>query len=397
MKALTIRILFISQSAILSSLAFTLPARHLTAVKSAGKETGNRHRHHQSSSANLVPFSDAWNAGDDGLQSTSFSNLLSKIGCRSINSDGMLTLFSDDENEQFRLYLATDVDDLPPIAKLTIDVFDATAITLSSASSWSAFEKALLGAVVEPAIGMYNAWSQSVGYTEVLSGLRRRMRNRMADTQNDGKKNDVWLAPLVVPNNDSSNKDTSNESEISLEDIASRSSLILALARNTPSEGEEIEVVASVELRLQPTDAKIPFSQPWLDNLERRMVRSLPFLNRKSMTNVTGDEFMASDGHTAKVETGKSNSPPLRPYLCNLCVAPNQRKLGIGLALCRIVEAIAQEKWSYCHIYLHVDPTNDAARKLYEREGYVDVGRRWNAIWAGGASEISYYVKRLRG
>jgi hypothetical protein len=33
--------------------------------------------------------------------------------------------------------------------------------------------------------------------------------------------------------------------------------------------------------------------------------------------------------------------------------------------------------------------------KLYENEGYVDVGRRWNAFWAG--EEISYYVKRLRG
>jgi ribosomal protein S18 acetylase RimI-like enzyme len=91
----------------------------------------------------------------------------------------------------------------------------------------------------------------------------------------------------------------------------------------------------------------------------------------------------------------KSKNPPLRPYLCNLCVAPNLRSLGIGRALCRIVEAIAQQKWSYSHIYLHVDPTNDAAMKLYENEGYVDVGRRWNAFWAG--EEISYYVKRLRG
>ena len=56
---------------------------------------------------------------------------------------------------------------------------------------------------------------------------------------------------------------------------------------------------------------------------------------------------------------------------------------------------MAQDKWGYSHLYLHVDPTNDVARGLYETEGYVDVGRRWNVMCAGGASGISYYVKRL--
>ena len=399
MKSFIISVLLISRS-ILSSLGFALPAR-CVAVMSAGKETcrGNLsehlesicHRHHRSPPLNLVPFSEAWNAESDGLQSSSFSTLLRKIGCNFLGSDGMLRLFSDDENERYRLYLATDVDDLPPIAKLTIDVFDVTAIAMSSTSSWSAMEKALLGAVIEPAIGMYNAWAHAIGYTEVLSGLRRRMRIQMTDARDD------WLAPLVLPN-DPSNNDAFNENNRALENLASRSSLILALARHhaSPNDGEEMEVVASVELRLQPTDAKIPFSQPWLDYLERRMIRSLPFLTSKMMTTATGNETMASENVTTKDNTGKSNNPPLRPYLCNLCVAPNLRSLGIGRALCRIVEAIAQEKWSYSHIYLHVDPTNDAARKLYEKEGYVDVGRRWNAIWAGGASEISYYVKRLR-
>jgi ribosomal protein S18 acetylase RimI-like enzyme len=411
MKSFIIRALFISHL-MLSTLAFTFPATHLTVVKSVDKETciGNRsgpfssrcrkllfsncYRYHQSSPANLVPFSEAWNADNEGLQSSSFASLLHKIGCLSLNSDGMLTLFSDDENEHYRLYLATDADDLPPIAKLTVDVFDATAIALSSTTSWSVFEKALLGAVVEPAIGMYNAWAHAVGYTEVLSGLRRRMRNRMTDTRNGGEKNDEWFTPLVVPNNDTSKNDSLNKCDKTLEDIASRSSLILALARS-PDGGKDMEVVASVELRLQPTDAKIPFSQPWLDNMERRLVRSFPFLNSKLMTNVTGDESVASDDDTTKVEIGKSKNPPMRPYLCNLCVTPNLRSLGIGRALCRIVEAIAQKKWSYSHIYLHVDPTNDVAMKLYEKEGYVDVGRRWNTFWAGG--EISYYVKRLRG
>ena len=100
--------------------------------------------------------------------------------------------------------------------------------------------------------------------------------------------------------------------------IATQSSLILVLALGTPN--KDLEVAASVEVRLQPTDAKIPFSQPWLDNLERRLVRLFPFVN--------------------KSDNGSSKSP-LRPYLCNLCVGEPLRNRGVGRALCRLVEAIA--------------------------------------------------------
>jgi hypothetical protein len=33
---------------------------------------------------------------------------------------------------------------------------------------------------------------------------------------------------------------------------------------------------------------------------------------------------------------------------------------------------------------------------LYENEGYKDVGKRWNVMWAGGADGIGYYAKKLR-
>lgn len=188
---------------------------------------------------------------------------------------------------------------------------------------------------------------------------------------------------------------------ISLEDIAARSSLILALARpvvdSSSSDKEEMEVVASVELRLQHTDAKIPFSQPWLDKFERRLVCLIPFGKDEPSPITTTNKSLTSNGGTKKVvdATTSSKNPPLRPYLCNLCVAPSLRSLGIGRKLCRIDEAVAHQRWGYSHLYLHVDPTNDAARALYKKEGYVDVMRRWNVIWAGNASGISYYVKRL--
>eukprot|EP00584_Thalassiosira_punctigera_P025896 CAMPEP_0172578744 /NCGR_PEP_ID=MMETSP1067-20121228/138889_1 /TAXON_ID=265564 ORGANISM="Thalassiosira punctigera, Strain Tpunct2005C2" /NCGR_SAMPLE_ID=MMETSP1067 /ASSEMBLY_ACC=CAM_ASM_000444 /LENGTH=446 /DNA_ID=CAMNT_0013371443 /DNA_START=43 /DNA_END=1383 /DNA_ORIENTATION=+ len=343
-----------------------------------------------SCSLNLVPFSEAWNANDE--RGRAFSSLLPTLGCPSFNSEGMLIHTSDDENRRYRLYLATDEDDLPPITQLTIDVFDATAITLSS--DWSALERAVIG----PAAGAYNAYAQAVAYTEVLSGLRKRMRNRIRMRGDDGD-GDVdgtddagydWLAPLAVPDYSSGNGSDDEGKATSLEEIAARSSLVLALARPS-EEGGEMEAVASVELRLQPADAKIPFSQPWLDEVERKIVRLVPFA-REERPVMTTNESLVSDG---RLDAAPSKNPPLRPYLCNLCVSPRLRSLGIGRALCRIVEAVARERWGYSRVYLHVDPENDAARGLYENEGYVDVGRRWDVFWAGGASGISYYVKRL--
>lgn len=254
---------------------------------------------------NLVPISEAWdcNISHDKQQSSasSFASLLPTLGCNSFNSQGMLihsssTSTNDNKqddtpnNEKYRLYLATNIDDLPSITKLTLDVFDATAITLSSSTNWTAFEQAIVGTVVSPVLDMYNSYAQAVGYTEVLSGLRRRMRNRLVNTadqismnNNNGEDDSYdWLAPLItVDNNDDHSTTTASDSSSSLEEIAARSSLILTLARPSSENGEDddnMETVASVELRLQPTDAKIPFSQPWLDVIERRLVNLLPFV-----------------------------------------------------------------------------------------------------------------------
>ena len=156
------------------------------------------------------------------------------------------------------------------------------------------------------------------------------------------------------------------------------SSVIIALARkpkqqngNNNIDDKKIDVIATVELRLQPTDAKIPFSQPWFDKLERRL----------------GQLFSKNNQQQQPIA--------LKPYLSNLCVDEKVRGRQIGKALCRVVECIARDSWNYNHIYLHVDLENVAALNLYRSEGYNDVGIRWNPFWAGKASEIGYYVKKL--
>lgn len=344
---------------------------------------------------NLVPLSEVWDHSSSCNENQiSFADLVRLLDCKSFDSDGHLITSSTktDDTNKYRLYLATHVDDLPPIAQLTLDVFDASAITISTTNDWSEIEKIVVGAVVQPTVGLYNSYAAAVGYTEVLSGLRKRMRNRVAFDDDSSETivddNYDWLTPLVVP--ESSSSSSPDIVQTSVEAIAAQSSLILVLARKTDK--GEMQSAASVELRLQPTDAKIPFSQPWLDKIERRLAQFFPF---DDTVPVTTNKMANPPG--AKIEvTNKSKSAPLRPYLCNLCVSPSLRSMGIGRSLCRIVEAISHRKWEYSNLYLHVDPDNKAALSLYEKEGYVDVGRRWNAKWNAGANQIGYYTKKLK-
>ncbi len=241
-----------------------------------------------------------------------------------------------------------------------MDAFGADAITLSG--DLSALEKALL----QPGIGAFNAYSGAVAFTEVLSGLRQRMMNNIELDNNKNSirdsdiSNELLSPPPVL---DINHKDA--------EAVASKSSLILVLGREGDSGGSgDIEAIATVELRLQPPDAKIPFSEPWFDKFERGIAKLLSM------------DVAPKDSH-------------LQPYLSNLCVDQSVRGRQIGKAMCRLVECIAKDAWGYEKVYLHVDLENVAALNLYMKEGYEDVGSRWNPFWAGQAAEIGYFVKNL--
>lgn len=235
--------------------------------------------------------------------------------------------------------------DLPDVSKFVIEAFGTDAIALSS--DLSSFELALM----KPSVLALNSYSVMVSYVEVLSGLMERTKDRIATS-------DVSPPPL---------KGKSRTEKL---DEAQRHSLVLVLAR-TRSNDWHIDIVATVELRLQPCDAKIPFSLPWIDKVERRLASLVGF------------------GSSA------SGAEDLQPYLTNLCVLETHRGRKIGKSLVRCLEDIAKTSWGYNRMYLHVDMDNVAAMKLYVGEGYTDVGKRWNPFWAGKAADIGYFVKTL--
>ncbi|CAN7320422.1 ribosomal protein S18-alanine N-acetyltransferase [Trinickia sp. LjRoot230] len=72
-------------------------------------------------------------------------------------------------------------------------------------------------------------------------------------------------------------------------------------------------------------------------------------------------------------------------HLLNLCVAPPAQRNGAGLALLREAARIARGK-GLAGLLLEVRPSNVRAVKLYERFGFMTIGRRKN-----------YYPARHRG
>jgi ribosomal protein S18 acetylase RimI-like enzyme len=305
-----------------------------------------------SSALNLVPLS----SFSDQSKRTFLTSDDSFRTC--IDENGELRSDANAENGSNYVIAVAEEDDLPNISQLTINAFGADAITLSK--DLSQLELTLLN----PGIGAFNAYSGMVAYTEVLSGLRQRMRHRL----NPDSVDDLLVPPPVM-----------NIDDADAKDVAAKSSVILVLGREKESSSSstgtgtgynEIEAIATVELRLQPTDGKIPFSEPWFDRIERSVAKMLNM------------DVKPKDMH-------------LQPYLSNLCVDESVRGRQIGKAMCRCVERIAKDAWGYDKIYLHVDLENVPALNLYKRENYEDVGSRWNPFWAGQASEIGYYYKNL--
>ena len=273
-------------------------------------------------------------------------------------SSSIISERTRNNSERYELGLIEE-EELPELCNFVVTTFGADAIQLSK--DMNSFERMIMN----PAAQFLNGYSGLVAFAEVFSGTRQRLADRFHE---DPSKIEISAPDFAG---------MTREERIRK---AERDSLILVLARRTTSgtdggggrdSNASLDVIASIELRLQPCDAKIPFSIPWFDRLERRVGSYIGLGN---------------------VEVGSND---LQPYLSNLCVDENFRGQKIGRGLVRCVENIAKTCWGFSRIYLHVDEDNLAALNLYKSEGYRDVGHRWNPFWSGRSSDIGYYVKSL--
>ncbi|KKD35070.1 GNAT family N-acetyltransferase [Limnoraphis robusta] len=72
------------------------------------------------------------------------------------------------------------------------------------------------------------------------------------------------------------------------------------------------------------------------------------------------------------------------PYLSNLAVHPQYRRLGVAQQLLSRCEAIARQ-WGYSQLYLHVLENNSPAKRLYFKAGYrlAEIDHSWNPLLFG--------------
>jgi ribosomal-protein-alanine N-acetyltransferase len=73
-------------------------------------------------------------------------------------------------------------------------------------------------------------------------------------------------------------------------------------------------------------------------------------------------------------------------HLLNLSVAREWQRRGIGAELTRFLVALARRRGA-ARMFLEVRPSNAAARALYAREGFAEVGRRRDYYPAGDERE----------
>lgn len=76
------------------------------------------------------------------------------------------------------------------------------------------------------------------------------------------------------------------------------------------------------------------------------------------------------------------SNEPQHPYISNLAVAEDYRRLGIGSQLLVKCEEIALD-WGYTETRLHVLDRNDSAKQLYCHNGYQisQIEANWGNLW----------------
>lgn len=312
----------------------------------------------------------------------------------SIIDDTSRFLRRDDDEEEEYILCVPEEDDLPALSEFIVEAFGADTIALSTTDSdgISRFEKAL----IEPAMGFFNGYFALTAYTEVLAGLRKRFADRYSSSSEI--VNSI-SPPQIDGLSNIESIETANKGSLLLLVVATAKAQI-KINKSKQLDPSSCNIVASVELRLQPTDGKVPFTLPFLDRIERGMASFIGYeQDDDNNANEQSSATTATKGNRGDDSIGTSSSSlNLQPYLSTLCVKESYRKKGLGRDLVKCLEIISSKKiWGYQKLFLHVDNENEPAYKLYQNEGYYDSNKRWTpGFWSeSSATNIAYLVKDI--
>ena len=124
----------------------------------------------------------------------------------------------------------------------------------------------------------------------------------------------------------------------------------------------EIRLLASDDLCAVAEIERLCFFEPWSE-------RSLELLLRDGNFGVVA----AEDGVVVSY-VGVISAPP-EGEITNVATHPNYRRKGIGAELLGFLKAEAERR-TIDSLYLEVRRSNEAARSLYEKSGFLVIGER---------------------
>ena len=112
------------------------------------------------------------------------------------------------------------------------------------------------------------------------------------------------------------------------------------------------------------------------------LVAKIPKSDTGSITGHESDSTVVGTAEIALRSTSFWSSEPQYPYISNLAVKQDRRRLGIGSQLLARCEEIALD-WGYGETRLHVLDKNDSAKQLYCHNGYqiAQIEANWSNLW----------------
>lgn len=122
-----------------------------------------------------------------------------------------------------------------------------------------------------------------------------------------------------------------------------------------PMREDHVAQVAALE--------KLCFSDPWSE----ASIRS-------ELHNPLSTWLVSEEGGAVTGYIGAQSVPPEADVM-NLAVAPDSRRRGVGTLLLGAMTELLHSRGIEA-LFLEVRPSNSAAIALYERHGFVQVGRR---------------------
>ena len=112
------------------------------------------------------------------------------------------------------------------------------------------------------------------------------------------------------------------------------------------------------------------------------LVAKMPPLSQESFNELAESESLVVGTIEIALRSALWSSQPQYPYISNLAVAENYRRLGIGSQLLSACEQVAME-WGYQETRLHVLDRNESAKQLYCKNGYQisQIEPNWGNLW----------------